>query len=409
MTKITSFPKNKINVLLLEGIHPESVGRIQEEGFNVQTHKGAFDEEELYRAVESVHILGIRSKTQVTERHLKKGKRLLCLGAFCIGTNQIDLNAARALGVPVFNAPYSNTRSVAELVIADIIMLFRGLYNKISEAHKGGWDKSAKGSVEVRGKTLGIVGYGHIGQQVSVLAEALGMRVLFYDIVDKLAMGNATRTADLRDLFSRADVVTLHVPGTPETVQMIGPEELAHMRKGAFLINTSRGTVVNIEALCDALNQRRLGGAAVDVFPEEPKDADEAFRSPLQGLKNVILTPHIGGSTQEAQRNIGIEVASKLVRFTNNGSTRGAVNFPEVVLPELENHHRILHIHRNIPGVLQKVNALFAEAGINVAAQHLRTFEEVGYLIMDTDKTATRHVLKELRHLDETLKVRVLF
>jgi D-3-phosphoglycerate dehydrogenase len=309
----------------------------------------------------------------------------------------------------VFNAPYSNTRSVAELVVANIIMLYRGLFDKIGAAHRGKWIKSAAGSAEIRGKTLGIVGYGHIGQQVSVLAESLGMRVLFYDIVDKLAMGNAARTPDLRDLLERADVVTLHVPGTRETAGMMGSNEFAQMKKGAYLINTSRGTVVDIETLREALVSKHLGGAAVDVFPEEPKSKADRFESPLQGLPNVNLTPHIGGSTQEAQRNIGLEVANKLIRYTNNGSTEGAVNFPNVVLPELVDRHRILHIHENVPGVLQKVNALFGDRDINVAAQHLRTYEDIGYLIMDTDSKWTREVVRELRRFPETLRVRPLF
>lgn len=409
MSTFTSFPKNKIRVLLLEGLHPDGVARLHEEGFSIDSEKRAFDEQELVDCIGEYHLVGIRSKTQLTARVLNRARRLLAAGAFCIGTNQIDTDAARSRGVPVFNAPHSNTRSVAELVIADIIMLFRNLYDKVRGAHEGRWDKSARGSVEVRGKTLGIVGYGHIGSQVSVLAEALGMRVHFFDVADRLAMGNATRVPDLRDLMERSDVVTLHVPGDPANTGMIGAGELGRMRKGAFLINTSRGYVVDIAALAEALRSGRLGGAAVDVFPEEPKSNKDPFRTPLQNLPNVILTPHIGGSTEEAQRNIGLEVAGKLIRFTNNGSTEGAVNFPNVLLPELQHHHRILHIHRNVPGVLQKVNALFGDARINVAAQHLRTHEDIGYLIMDTDKTATRAMIRELANLPETVRVRALF
>jgi D-3-phosphoglycerate dehydrogenase / 2-oxoglutarate reductase len=409
MPKKTSFPKAKVKFLLLEGVHPLGIGRIKEEGFLVETRKGAFDEAALLDAIGDVHVLGIRSKTHLTEKVLRKGKRLLAVGTFCIGTNQVDTAAARALGVPVFNAPYANTRSVAELVIADVIMLFRGLFDKIRDAHRGRWNKSASGSVEVRGKTLGIVGYGHIGRQVSVLAEAMGMRVRFHDIADQLAMGNAERAADLRDLLEHADVVTMHVPGTSDTEGMIGAQELAWMKQGAFLVNTSRGSVVDLAALRDALTSDRLAGAAVDVFPEEPKATGDAFTTPLQNLPNVVLTPHIGGSTEEGQRNIGLEVAGKLVRYVNNGSSEGAVNFPNVVLPDLTKHHRILHIHRNVPGVLQKVNAMFGEAGINVAAQHLRTFEDVGYLIMDIEKTATHKMIRQLGGLPETLKTRALY
>jgi D-3-phosphoglycerate dehydrogenase len=404
----TSFPKGKIEILLLEGVHPQGIGRLQEEGFAVKTERRAFSEDDLEAAIETLHVLGIRSKTQVTERVIARSRRLLAIGAFCIGINQIDLDAARSRGIPVFNAPYSSTRSVAELVIADVIILFRGLYDKVRGAHEGSWAKSASGSVEVRGKTLGIVGYGHIGRQVSVLAEAFGMRVLYCDIVDKLSMGNAVRVTELRDLLEQSDVVTLHVPGTKDTEGLIGSREIDWMKKGAYLVNTSRGSVVDLHALRDALLSGKLDGAAVDVFPQEPKRKGESFKTPLQNLRNVVLTPHIGGSTQEAQRNIGLEVAGKLTRFINNGSTEGAVNFPNVVLPELSGHHRILHIHKNVPGVLQKVNAMFGEAGINVAAQHLRTYEDIGYLIMDTER-ATRDIVRQLAAMEESIKTRTLF
>ncbi len=405
----TSFPKDKIRVLLLEGLHADGVGRLKEEGFQVTAHKGAMGEDELARAIADVHILGIRSKTQVTAEIFERASRLLAVGCFCIGTNQVDLDAALRRGIPVFNAPYSNTRSVAELVIADIIILFRGLYDKVRDAHAGVWNKSTSGSVEVRGKTIGIVGYGHIGSQVSILAEAMGMRVLYFDTADKLPLGNATRTMDLRDLLERSDVVTLHVPAAPDTVGMIGARELARMKKGAFLINASRGSVVDVDALARALGKGLLGGAAVDVFPEEPKSKDERFTTPLQNLPNVVLTPHIGGATQEAQRNIGLEVASKLIRFTNNGCSEGAVNFPNVLLPAIADHHRILHIHENVPGVLQKVNSMFGDAGINVGGQYLRTAGDIGYLIMDTDKSATTKMRRELEKLPETIRVRELF
>jgi D-3-phosphoglycerate dehydrogenase len=405
----TSFPKSQIKVLLLEGVHPGGVDRLRQEGFDVRVDPGALSPEELSEAISDVHILGIRSKTQLRADLMERARRLLTVGAFCIGTNQIDLDAALDLGIPVFNAPHSNTRSVAELVVGQIIGLMRGLYQKVDAAHRGHWRKSASGSVEIRGKTLGIVGYGHIGQQLSVLAEVLGMRVLFYDIEDKLALGNATRCGDLRDLLEQSDVVSFHVPGTPDTHGMLGADQLAWMQRGAFVINTSRGTVVDVDALHDRLSDGHIAGAALDVFPDEPGSTSERFVSPLQGMPNVLLTPHIGGSTEEAQRNIGLEVADKLIRFTNNGSSQGAVNFPNVVLPELLEHHRILHIHRNVPGVLQDVNALFGRRGINVAAQHLRTERHVGYLIMDTDKSATREMVRQLRELPQTIKVRPLF
>lgn len=409
MTVETSYPKDKIRVLLLEGVHPDALARLRGESYNIDVEKRALSEAELLDRAAEYHLIGIRSKTCLPERVIRKARRLLAVGAFCIGTNQVDTGAARSAGVPVFNAPHSNTRSVAELVIAGILMLFRNLYDKIRSAHQGEWHKSARGSVEVRGKTVGIVGYGHIGSQVSILAEALGMRVLYHDIADKLALGNAARAADLRDLLENSDVVTVHVPGDPGNAGMIGGEEIGWMKQGSFLINTSRGFVVDLEALRAALVSKHLAGAALDVFPEEPSSDADPFVSPLQGMPNVILTPHIGGSTQEAQRNIGLEVSGKLIRFTNNGSTEGAVNFPNVILPELIHHHRILHIHRNVPGVLQHVNALFGEAGINVAAQHLRTQEDVGYLIMDIAKTATRAMIRELARLPETIRVRALF
>jgi D-3-phosphoglycerate dehydrogenase len=405
----TSFPKNKIRILLLEGVHPRGVDLLKQEGFAIDTQARALSADELEDAIGRVHVLGIRSKTRITERAVLRAQRLLAIGAFCIGTNQIDLDATRSRAIPVFNAPYASTRSVAELVIADIILLFRGLYDKVGGVHRGDWPKSAAGSLEVRGKTLGIVGYGHIGRQVSVLAESFGMRVLYYDIVDKLSMGNAVPAAGLRDLLEKSDVVTLHVPATDETEGMIGSRQIGWMKNGAYLTNTSRGSVVDLDALRDALRSGKLAGAAIDVFPNEPKRKGESFESPLQNLPNVVLTPHIGGSTEEAQRNIGLEVAGKLIRFINNGSTEGAVNFPNVVLPELIGHHRILHIHKNVPGVLQKVNAMFSEAGINVAAQHLRTQDDVGYLIVDTDKKATREMVRQLAAMKESIKTRSLF
>ena len=409
MPPLTSYPKEKIKILLLEGVHPEGVRLLRDEGFAVESRAEALDETDLLKAVDGVFVLGIRSKTRLTPRVLNKASRLLTVGAFCIGTNQVDLQTAMKCGIPVFNAPFSNTRSVTDLVIANILMLFRGLAGKIEKAHQGIWDKSTSGCFEVRGKTLGIIGYGHIGSQVSILAEALGMRVTYYDIIEKLSLGNAVRTKNLQNLLEQSDCVTLHVPETAETRGMIGAKQLAWMKPSAFLINTSRGSVVDIAALVTALRTKKITGAAIDVFPKEPNAAGERFESPLQGLPNVILTPHIGGATVEAQRNIGLEVAVKLIRFINNGSTEGAVNFPNAVLPDFRGVHRILHIHKNVPGVLQKINTMFGEAGINIASQELRTYGEVGYLIMDTDMKATKTMTAQMQAMPETIKVRALF
>ena len=399
----------KPRALLLEGIHPDAAHRFCDAGFEVEEVKGALDERDLLGRIGGVSILGIRSKTHLGAKLFARGKKLISVGAFCIGTNQIDLDAAMRAGVPVFNAPFSNTRSVAELVICDIIMLFRRLIGKIERAHAGGWDKSSAGCVEVRGKTLGIVGYGHIGSQVSILAEALGMRVIYHDIVEKLSIGNAQRVPTLKRLMEEADCVTLHVPDTPATRGMIGARELSYLRPGALLINTSRGTVVDVDALAAELKSGRLGGVAADVFPREPKASGDEFATPLQRLPNVILTPHIGGATVEAQHNIGLEVATKLIRFHSTGSTEGAVNFPSVVLPEMRGVHRILHIHRNVPGVMQKVNTLVGRAGINIEAQVLHTHGEIGYLIMDTGARVTGEMLRRIGALPETIRARVLF
>lgn len=409
MPRPTSFPKQKIRVLLLEGVHAAGIARLSAQGYDVQAEKRAFGEDELREAIAGVHVLGIRSKTSVTDRVLAKANKLLAVGTFCIGTNQVDLETAMVRGIPVFNAPHANTRSVAELVVGFVVMLMRGLHERIAAAHEGRWLKNVAGAREVRGKLLGIIGYGHIGQQVSVLAEAMGMQVIFYDVVDKLALGNARRAASLDELLSRSDVITCHVPEDATTRGMIGEAEFGRMKRGALFINTSRGTVVDLEALARALDRDQVAGAALDVFPEEPLGTGDRFELSLQGRPNVLLTPHIGGSTLEAQHGIGEEVAEKLVRFVNNGSTQGAVNFPEVVLPELVEHHRILHVHQNVPGVLQEVNALFGRHGVNVAAQVLRTRDGVGYLIMDTDRSSTRDMVKELRRLPHTIKARPLF
>ncbi len=408
----TSFPKQDIRVLLLEGISPSAETVFRAAGYSrIDSLPKALPEAELKAEIASAHILGIRSRTQLDAGVLAEARRLMAIGAFCIGTNQIDLHTAELAGIPVFNAPYSNTRSVAELVIAEAIMLMRGIPRKSAECHRGGWSKSAAGSHEVRGKTLGIVGYGHIGTQVGVLAESLGMQVLFHDIEAKLSLGNARAAADLDDLLQRADIITLHVPETPATQWMVGAAEIARMKPGAHLINASRGTVVVIEALAEALASGRLGGAAVDVFPVEPQGSGDAFVSPLAGMDNVILTPHVGGSTLEAQDNIGIEVAAKLVRYSDNGSTLSAVNFPEVTLPEHAGSHRLLHIHRNVPGVLSRINEIFSQHGINIDGQFLRTDAHVGYVVIDVsaDDVQAAKLRAAMAEVPGTLRTRVLY
>lgn len=408
----TSYPRQDIKVLLLEGVSASAVENFRRAGYSqVELHAKSLPEDELKRRISDAHIVGIRSRTQLTGEVLAHAKRLIAVGCFCIGTNQVDLAAARKLGVPVFNAPYSNTRSVAELVIAEAIMLLRGIPQKNALCHRGGWTKSASGSYETRDKVLGIVGYGHIGTQVGVLAEGLGMRVIFHDIETKLSLGNARAVSSLDELLERADVVTLHVPETPATQLMIRQEQLARMRAGAMLINASRGSVVDIDALAAALHAGHLAGAAVDVFPLEPKGNDDVFVSPLVGMDNVILTPHIGGSTLEAQDNIGIEVASKLIRYSDNGSTLSAVNFPEVALPEHPHSRRLLHIHRNVPGMLSRVNEIFSAGNINIDAQFLQTDSEVGYVVIDVSADAQQaNVLKDqLAAIPGTLRSRVLY
>jgi len=408
----TSYPRQDIKVLLLEGVSASAVESFHRAGYShVELHAKSLPEDELKARIADAHIVGIRSRTHLSEEVLTQAKRLIAVGCFCIGTNQVDLTAARKLGVPVFNAPYSNTRSVAELVIAEAIMLLRGIPQKNALCHRGGWTKSASGSYETRDKVLGIVGYGHIGTQVGVLAEGLGMRVIFHDVETKLSLGNARAVSSLDELLERADVVTLHVPETPATQMMIRREQLAKMRAGSMLINASRGTVVDIDALASALRDGHLAGAAVDVFPVEPKGNDDAFVSPLLGMDNVILTPHIGGSTLEAQDNIGIEVASKLIRYSDNGSTLSAVNFPEATLPEHPHSRRLLHIHRNVPGMLSRINELFSTGNINIDAQFLQTDAEVGYVVIDvTADAAQATALKEkLAAIPGTLRTRVLY
>jgi D-3-phosphoglycerate dehydrogenase len=410
--KKTSFPKQDIKVLLLEGVSQTAVESFRSAGYTqIQYHEKSLPEDQLQRAIADAHIVGIRSRTQLTAEVLNQARRLMAVGCFCIGTNQVDLDAAQLRGIPVFNAPYSNTRSVAELVIAEAILLMRRIPEKNAECHRGGWSKSASGSYEVRGKVLGIIGYGHIGTQVGVLAEAMGMRVIYHDIETKLALGNATPAASLGDLLEKSDVVTLHVPETPATRMMLGSPEMAKMKQGAMLINASRGTVVDIDALATALSSGHLSGAAIDVFPVEPKDNQEPFVSPLVGMHNVILTPHIGGSTREAQENIGVEVAAKLIRYSDNGSTLTAVNFPEVSLPEHAESRRLLHIHRNVPGMLTQINNLFSQSEVNVDAQYLQTSGQVGYVVIDITATEQQALdLKErIASVPGTLRTRLLY
>ncbi len=410
VTKL-SLSKDKINILLLEGVHNNAIDELARGGYaSVERLPRALDEDELLERIGSVHILGIRSRTHLTAKVLEAAQKLITVGCFCIGTNQVDLKAARRLGIPVFNAPYSNTRSVAELVIGEIIMLMRGIFEKSRLVHAGGWMKSAKDSYEIRGKTLGIVGYGHIGTQVSILAEAMGMKVRYYDTVRKLALGNARACDTLEELLAVSDVVTLHVPDTAQTRDLIGAAELQAMKKGSHLINAARGQVVDIEALAASMRAQHVIGAAIDVFPKEPGADDEVFESALRGIENVILTPHIGGSTMEAQANIGTEVAQKLIEYSDNGSTLGAVNFPEVALPVQTGCTRFLHVHENRPGMLRKVNELFSGRNLNIAAQYLQTDPELGYVVIDVEGDVDEaEVTNDLRSIDGTLKARFLF
>jgi len=407
-----SFPKDRIKVLLLEGINDSAVALLQYAGYtNLTRLPKALDEADLIAELESTHILGIRSRTQLTEAVLSKAKRLFAVGCFSVGTNQVHLGAARARGIPVFNAPFSNTRSVAELVIGEIVMLLRKITDRSVSAHQGGWDKSATGSFEVRGKILGIVGYGNIGSQLSTMAEAMGMRVVYYDLSDRLRHGNTEPLDNLGDLLGFCDVISLHVPETPATEGMIGAAEIAMMRPGSYLINNSRGTVVDLDALAAAIRSGHIAGAAVDVFPVEPASNGERFVSPLQGLPNVILTPHVGGSTEEAQERIGAEVARKLVEYSDVGTTMGAVNFPQVQLPSRSSGTRFIHVQRNVPGMLRRLNDVFASRDINIAAQNYQTDGEVGYVVMEADPVGevAREILEEIRSLDGTIRARLLY
>lgn len=410
MAFVNSLDKNKIRFLLLEGIHPSAVDVLHAAGYTqVETVAGALPEDELRRRIADVHFVGIRSRTQLTAEVFAAAQKLVAVGCFCIGTNQVDLDAARERGIAVFNAPYSNTRSVAELVLGEAILLLRGVPEKSAVAHRGGWLKSAENAYEIRGKTLGIVGYGSIGTQLSVLAEALGMHVIFHDVVNKLPLGNARQAPSLQALLAQSDIVSLHVPELPSTQWMIGAAEIAAMKPGAILINASRGTVVEIEPLAEALRANRLLGAAIDVFPAEPRSNKDEFVSPLRGLDNVILTPHIGGSTMEAQANIGLEVAEKLVRYSDNGTSITSVNFPEVALPAHPGKHRILHVHRNVPGVLSAINQVFADKQINIAAQYLQTSDTIGYVVIDLDAQSSELAQQTLAQIPGTLRCRVLF
>lgn len=405
-----SLDKSLIKILLLEGIHPSAVTAFKEAGYTqIEQVSSSLSEAELVERIQDVQFIGIRSRTQLTQAVFAAADKLLAVGCFCIGTNQVDLKAATERGILVFNAPFSNTRSVAEMVLAQAILLLRRIPEKNASAHRGGWQKTAQHSYESRGKVLGVVGYGNIGTQLGVIAESMGMRVIFYDVMNKLPLGNAQQVSSLHQLLSKADVVTLHVPETSATRLMIGANELAVMKDHAILINASRGTVVAIEALAHALESGKLLGAAIDVFPVEPRSNDDEFLSPLRGLDQVILTPHIGGSTVEAQRNIGAEVAEKLVMFSDNGSSVSAVNFPEVTLPTHEGKHRILHIHQNITGVLSTINGLLSEFNINISAQYLRTNELIGYVVIDVDQEFGPLALQKLSAVHGTIKARILF
>ncbi len=404
-----SLAKDKIRILLLEGPHQSAVDVFNENGYhNIEYIKGSLPEDELKQKIANAHFVGIRSRTNLTADVFAAAKKLVGVGCFCIGTNQVDLEEAKRLGIAVFNAPFSNTRSVAELVLGEILLLLRDIPAKNAKVHRGEWDKSATGSVEARGKTLGIVGYGHIGIQLSIMAENIGMKVIFHDIETKLPLSNASQVKSLEALLKKSDIVSLHVPETEETQNMMGAEQFALMKEGAIFINAARGTVVDIDALADALTSGHLSGAAIDVFPEEPKSNDEEFQSPLRGMDNVILTPHIGGSTEEAQENIGLEVATKLVRYSDTGTTLSAKNFPEVSLPEHKDRSRLLHIHQNRPGIMTQINNAFAAQGINVAAQYLQTNNEIGYVVIDIDSKDRDAGLKELQAIDGTIRTRVL-
>ncbi|WP_421869066.1 phosphoglycerate dehydrogenase [Marinoscillum sp.] len=409
MERALSYPKSRINVLLLENIHEHGVRKLQEEGYNVKVHPAGMDEDELCEAIKDVSIIGIRSKTQITKKVLDNANRLLAVGAFCIGTNQIDLVECQRKGVAVFNAPFSNTRSVVELAIAEIILLMRNIHDKSMGMHNGRWDKSAKGSFEVRGKTLGIIGYGNIGAQLSVVAESIGIKVQFYDLEEKLALGNAVQCKSLDDLLETSDMITLHIDGRPDNSGFMKEEHFAKMKDGVIFLNLARGPVVDIAALKKYVLSGKIRGVGVDVYPEEPKSNDEEFTSELRGLPNTILTPHIGGSTLEAQENIADFVPGKIMEYINTGSTNNSVNFPNIVLPTLKDAHRFIHIHKNEPGILAKINHILANHNLNIVGQYLKTNEEIGYVITDINKNYDEEVIKNLKNIKETIRFRVLY
>lgn len=409
MTAKFSLDKDKIKVLLLEGVHPNTVETFRAAGYtSVEYLKTSLSEEELIEQIRDVHFIGLRSRTQITEKVLDAANKLVAIGCFCIGTNQVELEAAQIRGIPVFNAPFSNTRSVAELVLGEILLLLRGIPEKNAKCHRGVWEKLANRSVEARGKKLGIIGYGHIGTQLGIITESIGMKVYYYDIENKLSLGNAIQVPSMVELLNMSDVISLHVPETASTKNMIGAEQLRMMKPGAIFINAARGTVVDIDALADVIKSGHIAGAAIDVFPVEPKSNDEEFQSPLRGLENVILTPHIGGTTHEAQENIGLEVANKLVKYSDNGSTLSAVNFPEVSLPGHKGSSRLLHIHRNQPGVMNQINQIFAEEGINIAGQYLQTSSHIGYVVIDVETEHSEKALAKLKEINGTIRARIL-
>ncbi|MDU8924593.1 phosphoglycerate dehydrogenase [Pasteurellaceae bacterium LIM206] len=410
MTARVSLDKSKIKFLLLEGVHQNAIDVLHAAGYtNIEYHKKALEPEELKKAIKDAHFIGLRSRTNLTADILEHANKLIAIGCFCIGTNQVALEAAKEKGIPVFNAPFSNTRSVAELVLGEILLLMRNIPAANAQVHRGEWNKSAVGSHEVRGKKLGIVGYGHIGSQLSIVAESLGMNVYFYDIETKLPLGNAQQVDSLEELLGSCDVISLHVPENASTKNLMNAERIAQLKQDSILINAARGTVVDIDALAQALESGRLRGGAVDVFPKEPASAAEPFESPLRKFDNVILTPHIGGSTAEAQENIGTEVANKFVKYSDNGSTLSAVNFPEVSLPEHSTAKRLLHIHHNKPGVLNKVNQVFVDANVNIAAQYLQTDAKIGYVVIDVETDDTSDLLHKLKEIEGTIRARILY
>lgn len=409
MSGALSYPKNRIKMLLLENVHPNALAKLKADGFTVESYPAGLDEDELSEKIKGIHVLGIRSKTQVTAKVLKKADKLMAIGAFCIGTNQIDLEAALNKGVAVFNAPFSNTRSVVELAIAEIIMLMRGIPDKSSDMHQGKWSKTASNSFEIRGKKLGIIGYGNIGSQLSVLAENMGMQVFYYDIEERLALGNATKCDTMQELLETADIVTLHIDGRPENAGFFTTEHFNMMKDGVVFLNLARGPVVDVPALKEAISNGKIRGAGVDVFPEEPKSNQDPFESELIGLKNTILTPHIGGSTLEAQENIADFVPNKIMDYINTGNTALSVNFPNITLPSLKNAHRLIHIHANKPGVLARINKVLAEHDANIDGQYLKTNETVGYVITDINKAYDKELITALRNIEHTIKFRVLY